>query len=221
MKFATITLLLGCSAFVCPFAVQSEFVHVNPPLPHGISQIRSLLERLRLWIYSPELATPTYGPPAPVNPLLSKEESLQLIASAATKYRVPPAFVASIVTAESNFNCAAISPRGAIGLMQLMPDTAQEFGADPAVPAQNVDAGTHYLRWLIDRYHKRSSSITRVIAAYNAGPGNVDRYHGIPPFRETRNYVTRVLRILRQFSQVRTRIRGPILMAGEVQSFAR
>jgi soluble lytic murein transglycosylase-like protein len=84
--------------------------------------------------------------------------------------------------------------------MQLMPETARQFGADPAVPAQNIDAGTRYLRWLIERYQSRRNAIKHVIAAYNAGPGMVDRYRGVPPFRETRNYVARVLNFLKQFS---------------------
>jgi soluble lytic murein transglycosylase-like protein len=123
-----------------------------------------------------------------------------LIAGAAARHNVPAAFVTSIVAAESNFNCAALSPKGAIGLMQLMPETAQQFGADPAIPAQNIDAGTRYLRWLMDRYQKGRYNIQHVIAAYNAGPAMVDRYRGVPPFKETRNYVIRVLGFLKQFS---------------------
>lgn len=122
-----------------------------------------------------------------------------LIAAAAARHNVPSALVQSIIAAESNFNCAAISLKGAIGLMQLMPETAQQFGADPTVPAENIDAGTRYLRYLMDRYQHSRSSVKRVIAAYNAGPGMVDRYRGIPPFRETRSYVARVLFFLRQF----------------------
>ena len=143
------------------------------------------------------------APERPSIPVLAKEEALGLIALAAAKHNVPAAFVQSIVAAESNFNSAALSPKGAIGLMQLMPETAQQFGADPAVPAQNVDAGTRYLRWLMDRYQKTRDATKRVIAAYNAGPANVDRYHGIPPFRETRCYVTRVLGFLKQFQGAR------------------
>jgi soluble lytic murein transglycosylase-like protein len=126
-----------------------------------------------------------------------------LIRGAAKKHGVPAAFVKSIVAAESNFNCAAISSKGAIGLMQLMPDTAREYGADPNIPEQNVDAGTHYLRVLMDKYHRYDNSLPRVIAAYNAGPGMVDRYHGVPPFRETRRYVLRVLRFMRRFQRER------------------
>jgi soluble lytic murein transglycosylase-like protein len=125
-----------------------------------------------------------------------------LIRAAARKHRVPAAFITSIVAAESNFNPSAISPKGAIGLMQLMPATAQLFGADAAVPAQNVDAGTHYLRFLMDRYHRYRNSLTRVIAAYNAGPGVVDRYHGVPPYPETRIYVARVLGFMRKFQRL-------------------
>ena len=167
-----------------------------------------MLERLRPVFPDavPSPASPPEGNAAPASiPLLSKAEMLGLIREAAAKYRVPIAFVTSIVAAESNFNSAAISPRGAIGLMQLMPDTAHQFGADAAVPAENIDAGTHYLRWLMDRYQKSRSSIKRVIAAYNAGPAMVDRYRGVPPFRETRTYVARVLGFLKEFAPPRKR----------------
>jgi soluble lytic murein transglycosylase-like protein len=128
-------------------------------------------------------------------------ETMLLIKDSGAKHNVSPVFIASIVAAESNFDCTAVSPKGAIGLMQLMPETAQQFGADPAIPAQNIDAGTRYLRWLMDRYQKGRNSITHVIAAYNAGPGMVDRYRGIPPFRETRCYVKRVMAYMKQFSR--------------------
>jgi len=211
MKLARIALFLGCSALAMTFAVQSNLLrtHLESPRLAEFSRLRSTLDHLKFF----SLGHPT--PPAdaaladieapepkpiPANiPLLSKAETLLLIGAAAEKHNVPAAFVKSIVAAESNFNCAAISPRGAIGLMQLMPETAQQFGADPAIPEQNIDAGTRYLRWLMNRYQNSRSSIKRVIAAYNAGPGNVDRYHGIPPFRETRSYVTRVMGFLKQF----------------------
>ena len=143
-------------------------------------------------------------------PLLTKAETLLLIAEAAVKHRVPAAFVTSIVAAESNFDCGAISPKGAVGLMQLMPETAKQFGANPAVPAENIDAGTRYLGWLMKRYEKRRDSIKHVIAAYNAGPGMVDRYRGVPPFRETRAYVSRVMGFLKQFSPSRKEARATV-----------
>ncbi len=126
-----------------------------------------------------------------------------LIQAAARKHRVPAAFVSSIVRAESNFDPNALSPRGAVGLMQLMPETAQEYGADPHIVEQNIDAGTRYLRWLVDRYHRKSDGLRRAIAAYNAGPAMVDRYRGVPPFRETRVYVARVLVFLKEFENSR------------------
>jgi soluble lytic murein transglycosylase-like protein len=85
--------------------------------------------------------------------------------------------------------------------MQLMPQTAQQFGADPMNPAQNIDAGTRYLRVLLDRYRSHHNCVTRAIAAYNAGPGMVDKYRGVPPFRETRNYVVKVLTFFRLYQR--------------------
>jgi len=126
-----------------------------------------------------------------------------LIRAAAQKHGVPAAFVTSIVKAESNFNPDALSPKGAIGLMQLMTGTAQQFGADPHIPEQNIDAGTRYLGWLINKYHRYRNGSSRAIAAYNAGPAMVDRYRGTPPFRETRIYVARVLGFLREFKSGR------------------
>ena len=223
MKSCTIALLLGCAGLVCTFAAQSN--SIEPLALREFADLRSLLGRMRLAFplgCPPELQLP---PPIstvalrPGPPLLSKHETLALISGAARKYKVPAHFVASIVAAESNFDCAAISPKGAVGLMQLMPDTAQEFGADdPADPVQNIDAGTHYLRWLMDRYKTRQTS---VIAAYNAGPGNVDHYHGVPPFRETRNYVTRVLKFVKEFAPRPIHVRSRALIAAQLPLFRR
>jgi soluble lytic murein transglycosylase-like protein len=126
-----------------------------------------------------------------------------LIHAAAKKHNVPAAVVKSIVAAESNFNPDALSPKGAIGLMQLMPATALEYGADATIPEQNIDAGTQYLGTLLKRYSKYRDGLKRAIAAYNAGPGAVDRYRGIPPYRETRGYVIRVLGYIRQYERER------------------
>ncbi len=124
-----------------------------------------------------------------------------MIRASALKHNVSAAFVKSIVAAESNFDSTVVSAKGAIGLMQLMPQTAMEYGVDPTIPEQNIDGGTHYLSVLIRRYQKSRNWLRRTIAAYNAGPGMVDRYRGVPPFRETRNYVARVLTYFRQFSK--------------------
>ena len=96
----------------------------------------------------------------------------------------------SVVKAESGFRTDAVSPKGAVGLMQLMPATARMLGADPANPVQNLDAGARYLRELLQKY---DHGAWHALAAYNAGPGAVDRHKGIPPYRETREYIRRVM----------------------------
>ena len=101
-----------------------------------------------------------------------------------------PALVRAVIETESNWNSSAISRKGAVGLMQLMPTTAQRFGASEYYnPQQNVDAGVKYLKTLLERY---DGNLDLALAAYNAGEGAVDRAHGIPAFRETRSYVQKV-----------------------------
>jgi soluble lytic murein transglycosylase-like protein len=118
----------------------------------------------------------------------------ELVTAAAVRNGLPPEFVHSVVSAESAYRSNAVSRKGAIGLMQLMPATASEYGADPTDPRQNVEAGTRYLRDLLLKYRNSDHQVSRALAAYNAGPGAVDRHHGVPPYRETLAYVGRVLR---------------------------
>lgn len=132
--------------------------------------------------------------------VLKLSEVHDLINAAAKKHGVSPVLVKSIVATESNFQSDALSPKGAVGLMQMMPATGQDLGADVTIPEQNVDAGTRYLRFLIDKYKKSRYPLRNAIAAYNAGFGAVDKYRGVPPFRETRGYVTRVMSFMRQFA---------------------
>jgi hypothetical protein len=115
-----------------------------------------------------------------------------LIHTAARRHRMNPELVRAMVRCESAFNPWATSPRGAAGLMQLMPATAERFGItsdDRWDPAHNLDAGVAYLRWLTDHF---ANDLPLILAAFNSGEGAVERYGGIPPYRETRDYVRRV-----------------------------
>jgi soluble lytic murein transglycosylase-like protein len=114
-----------------------------------------------------------------------------LVTQSAARYGVDPALVRAVIAQESGFDPYATSTTGAQGLMQLMPATAAELGvSDPYDAAQNVDGGTRYLRSLLDRF---GGDVRRAVAAYNAGPGAVERYDGVPPYAETRHYVATVL----------------------------
>jgi len=129
----------------------------------------------------------------------SPEEFAELINSTARRHGIHPEFVQAVIDVESAFDPNAISKKGAQGLMQLMPATAERFGVSNAFnPAQNIDGGTRYLRYLLDLF---GGDMRLALAAYNAGENAVLKVNGVPPYRETRNYVARVLR---RFGATRT-----------------
>jgi len=136
---------------------------------------------------APSVAAAPVPTPAP--------DPRRLVDDAARKYSLPKAFLHSVVKAESAYRPNAVSPKGSIGLMQLQPATAKALGVDPRDPAQNVDAGARYLSELLLKY---DGGVYHALAAYNAGPGAVDKYKGIPPYAETRAYVSRILESWKQ-----------------------
>ena len=158
------------------------FVNADPP------PLKLPAAKPRATIYMPgELSFMGENRPA-VN--IDRDGVEKLVKEAAERHQVDPALIRAVIETESNWNPAAISRKGALGLMQLIPTTAQRFGANDAFsPKQNVEAGVSYLKTLLERYN---GNLDLALAAYNAGEGAVDRAHGVPSFRETRNYVQKV-----------------------------
>jgi soluble lytic murein transglycosylase-like protein len=139
-------------------------------------------------------------PQPPVTPAAAATQTVpnvpELITAAGTQHHIDADLLASVIKAESGFHSNAVSRTGARGLMQLMPGTAQQLGVNDAFrPDQNIAGGTTYLDQLLDRYDPLNDThgLALALAAYNAGPAAVDRYHGIPPYSETRAYVVRVM----------------------------
>jgi soluble lytic murein transglycosylase-like protein len=137
--------------------------------------------------------TPVIPPPPSAKPALPAPVDIhQAVANASDRYRLDPDLLDSVIRAESGFNPHAVSPKGAQGLMQLMPGTASKLGVPNAFdPEANVDGGTRYLRELLERYN---FDLIKALAAYNAGPHRVEQYKGVPPYRETRHYVASIVR---------------------------
>jgi Transglycosylase SLT domain len=162
---------------------RSVFVNQDPP-----TLIKPLRAKSRATIYLPGEASFTGNS----RPWMSidRDGVEKLVREAAERHRVDPALVRAVIETESNWNPRAVSRKGAGGLMQLIPTTAQRYGAsDLFNPQQNIDAGVRHLKMLLERYH---GNLDLALAAYNAGEGAVDRAGGIPHIRETKDYVQKV-----------------------------
>jgi soluble lytic murein transglycosylase-like protein len=151
------------------------------PEPEVVAELPGLFPR-RTWKFDPRAGAK--GP----------DDILAIVFDAAKTHDVDPSLVAAVIRAESNFDPVAVSRKGARGLMQLMPGTAARFGVTNSFdPTQNIHGGTRYLRVLLDRY---DGDPELTLAAYNAGEGSVAKYDGVPPFRETVEYIRRIARFL-------------------------
>ena len=138
-----------------------------------------------------EFTAPPEPVPAAPAALVPVKDAATLVRDAARRTGLPPALVESVARVESNLRPDAVSPKGALGVMQLMPATARALEADPHDIAQNIDAGARLLRELLIKY---DGNVVKALSAYNAGSGAVDRYRGMPPYAETQNYVDKVIR---------------------------
>jgi len=125
----------------------------------------------------------------------SQDSYNHLIRSASFKYGIEPSLIRAVITVESNWDSSAVSKKGAIGLMQIMPETASDMNiVNPYDPGENIEAGTKYLRFMLDRF---DGDLDLALAAYNAGPAKVERSGGVPDIAETRKYIKKVLSIHR------------------------
>lgn len=161
------------------------FVNAEPPVT---VKLTAAAPKARAAIYLPAQASFTERQRPAME--IGRDGVEKLVREAADRHNVDPALVRAVIETESNWNPAAYSRKGAGGLMQLIPTTAQRFGANDVFnPQQNIDAGVKYLKSLLERYN---GNLDLALAAYNAGEGAVDRAHGVPSYRETRNYVQKV-----------------------------
>jgi len=179
--------LAAAGAAPAPASAEAIYSYVDE---RGVIHFTNLPRDQRYKVVAFSRPGPVFAPPAPARRVPRSVRYDGLIGRAARQHRVQPELVKAVIAAESNFDPRAVSRKGARGLMQLMPETAAALGVeDPLRPEENLHGGVLYLRRMMDRY----GEMPLALAAYNAGPGAVDRYGGIPPYAETRDYVERVM----------------------------
>lgn len=131
------------------------------------------------------------SPPSEQQAVRTDPDYHRIVEEKATKYKIDPSLIKAVIKTESNWNSKAVSRKGAMGLMQLMPFTASEMAVyNPFNPEENIEGGTRYLRYLLERFN---GDLTLALAAYNAGPETVEKFRSVPPITETRQYVSKVL----------------------------
>jgi soluble lytic murein transglycosylase-like protein len=192
--------IVGKTGSICPnrpIKPENNQMQISDRMKQTMARVEEIRARIdALSSKSPPLQTGSLAPvgfPAGSTPppgMEIRSEWEPLIQQAATQYGLDADLLRRVVDAESNGDPNAVSPKGARGLMQLMPATAQALGVEnPFDPEQNIDGGARYLRHLLDTF----GDVRLALAAYNAGPGNVRKYSGVPPFPETQRYVRKIL----------------------------
>ena len=195
-------ILLSCAfVFAAAPALRAEYVALRSGQRLHVTGYQLLGEKYRLQVAGGVVEVPAgdvvsidaedvfASQPAPV---VATAPYLEIVKAAAARYSVDADLISSVIAAESNFDSKAISRRNARGLMQLLPETAAHYGAQNIFdPKENIDAGTHYLRDLLERYN---NDLALALAAYNAGPERVQQFGRVPPYAETVSYVRRVKR---------------------------
>ena len=197
-----IRVLLPCALlFATAPGLRAEYVALRSGMRLHVTSYQLLGEKYRLQVGGGTVEVP-FGDVVSIEPedefvnlpapAIATAPFGQLVKAAATRYGVDAELISSVIAAESNFDPKAISRRNARGLMQLLPETAAQYGAQNIFdPKENIDAGTHYLRDLLERYN---NDLALALAAYNAGPQRVQQYGRVPPYVETISYVRRVRR---------------------------
>ncbi len=189
MRLARLLLLISCTALSCLGAAQSVRAQVYEIGQGGAMQVREGGGAV-VWRDAggrvPAAISPLPATAVTQGPI----DSATLLTRIAARYSLSPALLEALVWQESRWRNEAVSPKGAMGLTQLMPATARALGVDPRDPAANLEGGARYLRQMLDRF---GGDVVKALAAYNAGPERVERAGGVPAIRETRAYVAAIM----------------------------